>query len=159
MSFAATVVALAVAWTALTGTFSVLNLAIGAAIATLVLLLIRDQFRPGKGKGRAVRVISLGLVLLREVLVSAASVALWTVRPGVRTGLAPVIVALPLKVTSDIEITLLANMITLTPGTLTVDVSADRKYLYVHALDCSDPEALKRSITDGFERRIIEALR
>jgi multicomponent Na+:H+ antiporter subunit E len=54
---------------------------------------------------------------------------------------------------------LLANMITLTPGTLSVDVSEDRKTLYVHAVDCSDPEGTVRSIADGFERKIMEAFR
>ena len=71
----------------------------------------------------------------------------------------PGIFAFPLTVDRDFEITLLANLITLTPGTLSVDVSEDRKTLYVHALDCSDPEAVKRSITEGFERRIMEAFR
>ena len=47
---------------------------------------------------------------------------------------------LPLRVDRDFEITLLANLITLTPGTLSVDVSDDRKTLFVHAIDCSDPE-------------------
>ncbi|MET0172908.1 MAG: Na+/H+ antiporter subunit E, partial [Agrobacterium vaccinii] len=52
-----------------------------------------------------------------------------------------------------------ANLITLTPGTLSVDVSPDRATLYVHALDCSDVEATKRSIAEGFERKIMEAFR
>ena len=62
-----------------------------------------------------------------------------------------------LKVDRNFEITLLANLITLTPGTLSVDVSEDRRTLYVHALDCSDPDRLRRSIADGFERKIREA--
>jgi multicomponent Na+:H+ antiporter subunit E len=73
--------------------------------------------------------------------------------------LKPGIFAFPLTVNRDFEITLLANMITLTPGTLSVDVSDDRGTLYVHALDCSDPEATKRDIANGFERKILEAFR
>jgi multicomponent Na+:H+ antiporter subunit E len=64
-----------------------------------------------------------------------------------------------LTVDRDLEITLLANLITLTPGTLSVDVSEDRRTLYVHALDCSDPQATKRAIASGFERKIMEAFR
>ena len=54
--------------------------------------------------------------------------------------LQPGIFAYRLKVDRNFEITLLANLITLTPGTLSVDVSADRKTLFVHAIDCSDPD-------------------
>ena len=55
------------------------------------------------------------------------------------------------------QITLLANMITLTPGTLTVDVTEDRSALIVHAIDCPDVEAACADIRNGFERLIREA--
>ena len=71
--------------------------------------------------------------------------------------LRPGIFAYPLKVGSDFEITLLANLITLTPGTLSVDVSDDRRTLFVHAIDCSDVDKAIRDIRDGFERKIEEA--
>ncbi|MGO8470271.1 Na+/H+ antiporter subunit E, partial [Rhizobium leguminosarum] len=66
--------------------------------------------------------------------------------------LKPGIFAFPLTVTSDFQITLLANLITLTPCTLSVDFSTDRRTLYVHSLDCSDPETTKRDIANGFDR-------
>jgi multicomponent Na+:H+ antiporter subunit E len=59
----------------------------------------------------------------------------------------------------DFEIALLANLITLTPGTLSVDISRDRRLLFVHSIDGSDPEGLKRDIANGFERKIMEAFR
>jgi multicomponent Na+:H+ antiporter subunit E len=59
----------------------------------------------------------------------------------------------------DFEITLLANLITLTPGTLSVDVSDDRRLLFVHAIDCPDADKAVRDIRDGFERKILEAFR
>jgi len=71
----------------------------------------------------------------------------------------PGIFAFPLTVDRDFEITLLANLITLTPGTLSVDVSDDRRTLYVHALDCSNPQAARKAIAEGFERKIMEAFR
>ena len=54
---------------------------------------------------------------------------------------------------------MLANVITLTPGTLSLDVSEDRRTLYVHGMFVDDPEAFRREIKDGFERRIEELLR
>jgi multicomponent Na+:H+ antiporter subunit E len=47
-------------------------------------------------------------------------------------------------------------MITLTPGTLTLDISPDRRYLFVHTLNLDDPEAVKRDIQMGFERYLRE---
>lgn len=68
----------------------------------------------------------------------------------------PGIVAVPLDVRSDAEIFILANVITLTPGTISMDVSKDRKYLYVHGMFIEDRESFRRDIKQGFERMIRE---
>ena len=77
-----------------------------------------------------------------------------------RLKIAPGIVAIPLDVTTDIEIATLASAITLTPGTLSVDVGRDRvtdqQVLFVHTLFTDDPEQLRREIKNGFERNILE---
>ena len=52
---------------------------------------------------------------------------------------------------------LYANSISLTPGTLSLEVSPDRGTLFVHAMSVSSPDALRREIKDGFERRVIGA--
>ena len=57
---------------------------------------------------------------------------------------------------SNGELSLLAVLVTLTPGTLSLDLSDDRRVLYVHFMHVDDPEAAVRSIVDGFERRILE---
>lgn len=71
----------------------------------------------------------------------------------------PGIVALPLDIKKDAEIMLLANLITFTPGTLSVDVSDNKKFLYVHSIYIDDPDALKQEIKHGFERRIRKLFR
>ena len=101
--------------------------------------------------------LSLLLLFIRELIMSAVKVAWLVVQP--RLNIRPAIIAYPLTVTTDLQITLLANMITLTPGTLSVDVSADRKTLYVHAIDIESKEDLIGSIAAGFERKILEVLR
>jgi len=68
--------------------------------------------------------------------------------------LRPGIVAVPLDLKTDWQITLLSILITLTPGTLSLDVSTDRRVLFIHAMHVTDPEALRREIKSGFERRI-----
>jgi multicomponent Na+:H+ antiporter subunit E len=68
-------------------------------------------------------------------------------RLRVRSG----VIAVPTELRNDVALTLLANMITLTPGTLTLDISPDRRYLFVHTLNLDDPEDVKREIRMAFE--------
>ncbi|HEX2018610.1 MAG TPA: Na+/H+ antiporter subunit E [Aurantimonas sp.] len=147
---------LAVLWVIVSGSFTLLNLLFGFLLGAGALYLIREQGRTSY-IGRAGLAVSLFLNFLVELLKSAWRVAVVVLSPNMN--LKPGILAFPLRVKSDAEITLLANMITLTPGTLSVDVSDDRSTLYIHAFDCSDPEAAKAEIRDGFEARILEAFR
>lgn len=148
---------LAVAWGAVTGSFSVINLVFGYVLGLGALFLIREQINTGGYFRRASRVIGLILLFLYELAMSAWRVAKIVVRPKLVVN--PGIIAFPLTVDSDFEIALLANLITLTPGTLSVDVSEDRKVLYVHCIDVPDPEGTIADIRDGFERKIMEAFR
>jgi multicomponent Na+:H+ antiporter subunit E len=71
----------------------------------------------------------------------------------------PGIVGFPLEASSDIEISILANLISLTPGTLSLDVSDDRKVLYVHSMYIKDRETFIAGLKNGFEKRLLEILR
>jgi multicomponent Na+:H+ antiporter subunit E len=71
----------------------------------------------------------------------------------------PAIIAIRLDARTDVEITLLSNLIALTPGSLGLDVSDDHSVLYVHGMFVDDPEAFRRSIKHGLERRLLELLR
>lgn len=148
---------LALAWTAVTGSFSFLNLVFGFVLATASLALIREQVGTVGYFSRTRRILSLLLLFLKELFLSAWKVAVLVLSP--RMDLKPGIFAYPLKIDRDMEITLLANLITLTPGTLSVDVSDDRRTLYVHAIDASDPDQARLDIANGFERKIMEAFR
>jgi multicomponent Na+:H+ antiporter subunit E len=145
-------------WLAMSGSYTVPNLLFGVGIAALSIGIVRHQLSPSETHwARVPAILSLVLLFLKELALSAWTVAKTVAKP--KLVLTPGIFAYPLAVRSDFEITLLANLITLTPGTLSVDVSDDRSILYIHALDCSDVEATKKSIADGFERKIIEAFR
>jgi len=76
-----------------------------------------------------------------------------------RLRLKPAVIAYPLTVSTDVQITLLANMMTLTPGTLSVDVSEDRRTLYIHVLDLGDREKLLGSLAATLETRVLRAAR
>ena len=148
-------VLLALAWVAVTGILSALNLAFGFVLGALALSLIREQVGSVGYLSRLRRIVSLFALFLYELVASSVRVARLVLSPSM--DVAPGIFAYPLKLRRDQEIALLANMITLTPGTLSVDVSEDRRTLYVHAMDCRDPDAARADIADGFERKIMEA--
>ena len=71
----------------------------------------------------------------------------------------PGIIRLPLDARTDMEIMAVANLISLTPGTLSIDLSDDRRYLYVHVMFLDDVDAVRRELKDGLERRVLEVLR
>ncbi|WP_438749513.1 Na+/H+ antiporter subunit E [Pararhizobium sp. O133] len=155
MTFLVTNLFLALVWASVSGSFSPHNLVLGFAVGALSLALVRGQLAASLPIVRPLKLLLLTGLFFRELWLSAFKVAILVMRPNMR--LRPGIFAYPLALTRDFEITLLANLITLTPGTLSVDVSEDRKTLYVHALDCRDPAAERRAISTGFERRIREA--
>jgi multicomponent Na+:H+ antiporter subunit E len=148
---------LALAWAVVTGSFAMPNLAFGFALGFAALWLPRQLWGRSNYFVRVWRVAGLSLLFLYELVLSSLRVTRDVLRPTLR--FQPGIVALPLDAAGDAEITLLANLITLTPGTMSVDVSADRRVLFIHAMDAAEPEALKRDIKAGFERRILEAFR
>lgn len=148
---------LMLAWGAMTGSFAELNLIFGFVLGFFAIWLIREQIGTGGYFGKTIRIFSLFMLFLKELAMSAVRVSVLVLKP--KMVVHPGIFAFELTVDKDFEIALLANLITLTPGTLSVDVSADRKLLFVHALDCSDIEAAKKDIAEGFERKILEAFR
>jgi multicomponent Na+:H+ antiporter subunit E len=71
----------------------------------------------------------------------------------------PAVIAVPIEPMNETELTVLSNLITLTPGTLTLDISDDRRTMYIHVMRLYDLEQTKRDIKRGFEQRILKALR
>ena len=145
---------LMLAWVAVTGSLTAANLLLGLVLAIVATWLLRRTFTLPPFWRRTWAIVSLTLLFLRELLMSAIRVAAIVLKPDVRSAIRPAIIAFPLSVTSDAEITLLANLITLTPGTLSVDVADDRSVLYVHVLDLADRDALIAEIANGFEKRV-----
>lgn len=72
--------------------------------------------------------------------------------------LRPAFVVVPLDITDELAISLLANIICLTPGTVSARLSVDRRQLLVHALDCDDPAALVAALKARIEAPLKEML-
>jgi multicomponent Na+:H+ antiporter subunit E len=107
--------------------------------------------------GKVGQVVGFAAFFAWEVVQANMRVAMDVLIPHPR--MTPGIVAIPLDAKTDAEITLLANLITLTPGTLSLDVSSDRRVLYIHAMYIDDIEEFRKGIKDGLERRLLEVLR
>ena len=149
---------LSLLWALLTGEVSVGNLAVGFALGYGALVLLY----PATGQKtsyfqKTLQFICFILFFTKELIVSSYRVATDVVKP--LPLMRPGVIGIPLDAKTDLEITLLANIISLTPGTLSLDVSEDRKTLYIHAMYIMNPDDLRREIKEGLERRLLELLR
>jgi multicomponent Na+:H+ antiporter subunit E len=143
---------LALAWAALQGEISLVNLLSGYVIGYGILaLLARGGVMPSTLVARTFHAASLAAFLAWSLVAANFRVAADVLR-GNR--IEPAVVAIPLDVTSDGEILLLSTLINITPGSVTIDLSEDRRTLYVHVMHMRSAEETRREIKDGFERRV-----
>lgn len=146
---------LAIAWAALLGEFTGTNIIAGFVFGYLMLWVMQFVFAGSSSYFVKVRqVITFVILFLRELIKANLRVAYSVLAPN--SQMRPGIVALPLDVKTDAEITMLANLITLTPGTLSLDVADDRSVLYVHGMHVYDLDEFRRDIKDVLERIVGE---
>ncbi len=144
---------LALVWAALHGDVTLANLLVGYAVGYVILaLLAKGGVMPSTFASRTAHAVGLTGFFAWELLLSNVRVAIDVLRP--RTTIRPAVVAIPLDVTSDGEILLLSMLINITPGSVTIDLSDDRRTLYVHVMHMTSAEASRREIKEGFERRV-----
>jgi multicomponent Na+:H+ antiporter subunit E len=151
-------VLLALVWAAATGEFTLPSLLTGFVLGYAILFLARHALGTGWYVARVPRTAGFAAFYLWQLVKSNVRVAYDVATPGyqLRTG----VIGIPLDAETDAEITLLANLITLTPGTLALDLSADRKTLFVHVMYLDpDVEKTRREIKDQLERRVLGVLR
>ena len=148
---------LAVVWAMLTGVFSLASLVTGFVLGFAALWILSPLLEAPRGYFmRTIYWFRLLVMFHYELVVSSVEVLWDVVTPRHRSR--PAIVDLPLDVRSDAGILLVTNLISLTPGTLSIDISPDRSTLRVHAMFGEDPEAVRRQLKDGMERWVREAL-
>jgi len=145
---------LALIWLLLSNSFSpgqiLLGLLLGGCIPRFTL-----AFWPDRVKIRhPMRLLRFFTVFLYEVLIANFSVAR-LILAGPRA-LRPAFIIVPLDLENDLAISLLANTICLTPGTVSAKLSDDRKCLLIHALDAEDLEAVIATIKERFEKPLKE---
>lgn len=151
---------LIVLWVALTGELSLENLGVGLVLGLILLVaggramdIQYFQLPTDRPLIRLWRTIKFLGFFVVQLMIAGFSVFIFILKPD---GLRPGVVAVPLDLTSNVEITLLANLITLTPGTLTLEVFTDQNLIYVHTVYLDNPDDFRAGIKNGFERRIKE---
>lgn len=130
-------------WLALWSDLSLANAVSGLALASAVVLIF-DTWPDGAFAFRPLRALHFGLFFLLKLVQSTLVVARTVIQPHhrIHTG----IVAVPLRGCSDAVATLIADAISLTPGTLTLEVRREPLTLFVHALDVSDVESVEADV-------------
>ncbi|WP_322892391.1 MULTISPECIES: Na+/H+ antiporter subunit E [unclassified Yoonia] len=148
-------IALAIIWAALWGSPTLLMLGAGYVLGFFTLWFASPVFGlKGSYFLRSWRVVRLILYFIYELIMSSLRVAYDVLTPDDYSN--PAILEMPLDVKTDFQILLITNLISLTPGTLSLDVSPDRKTLTFHAMYADDPEALIADTKNGMERLVRE---
>ena len=148
---------LAFIWAAVTGTFNLSNVLVGMILGYAVLFVAQPLMGPSNYFSRIHRVLGFALFYIWQLVLANLRVAADVLMPRVRAR--PGVLAIPLDAKSDAEITMLANLITLTPGSVSLDVSSDRRFLYLHAMYIEDVEQYREDVKTSFERRVLGVLR
>lgn len=148
---------LALSWLLLSHSLAPVHLLSAALIGLLVPRLLHEALPPSS-RIRIVPALRLILVVLRDIVVSNITVARLVLGPVGRPQ--PAWITVPLTLTHPTAISLLASIITTTPGTVSSTVDEQRRLILVHALDCSDPVQMVADIKTRYEdplRQIFEA--
>jgi multicomponent K+:H+ antiporter subunit E len=151
--FPRTSVALTVSWVALTG-FSVASVLMALVIAVGIPLSAQPFLKGLPRARRPVRALRLLGIVLWDILVANVVVARLVL--GSLPRLEPAFVKVPLAVTHPHTRSLLATIITMTPGTVSAAFAPDGRLLHVHALNVSDPARLVTGIKERYERPLLE---
>lgn len=149
-------VLLALAWSALMGNFDPPYLVFGFVLGYLILWLFYQKSPTPKYFREVPLVIEFVIFFLWEVFLSNIRLTITILSP--KMNLRPAVVAVPLDLKSEVGIVILSHMITLTPGTLSLDISSNRHTIYVHVYDLDDPNKFVERIKSKFERRVREII-
>ena len=145
---------LTICWMVLQGNATWTSLCMGGVLGIAVLFVFRRLFAQRLYVVRVWAIVKLLGMFCIALVRSNVSLVRIVLRPQLH--IAPGIVTVPTAVTTNIELTALACLVTLTPGTLTLDVSLDRKALIVHVIDVQDAQAVIDEIKNTLEKAILE---
>jgi multicomponent K+:H+ antiporter subunit E len=150
---------LLLAWLWLNNTVHAGHILLGSLLAVVIPYLTRHFWPEPIVVDRPLRVIQYVAIVTYDIVLANLQLAVLILGPVSR--LRPVFVRVPLDLRTDFAVTMLASTVTLTPGTVSVDVEGDvvaGRRLVVHVLRCVDEQEMVRSIKERYERRLQEIL-
>lgn len=145
---------IAVIWMFLQDSYMMNTFIFGFIIGIFILYLLRNFFEFDFYFRRVIAFMKLGWLFLTELIKANIDVVKVVLQPQLRNK--PGIIAVRTSLETDIERATLAALITLTPGTVSMDFSADSKTIYVHTIDVDDRDAMVAEIKGSFEKAIME---
>lgn len=140
-------------WFLLVNQWKLGSLVMAVFLATLIPLLSSRWWPDRPTVRRPLALVAYVILVLRDVIVAnfqVARIILFLPNDRIRSAW----IAVPLDLTSPEAISLLAGTITMTPGTLTADLSDDGRALLIHALHAPDPDAVRDEIKSRYETRL-----
>jgi len=146
---------LIVVWQMLVNKVTVGNLVLGTILGVII-PLVTAPYWPNRPRLRSLpRIVEYVAVVLWDICVANVQVA-YVILFKSNAATRPAWIAIPLELRTPEAITVLAGTITMTPGTVSSDVSADGRSLLVHCLDAPDPDAVRDEIKTRYEARLKE---
>ncbi len=146
-------------WVALTGSLSYSGFVFGFILGFFVLWIMNrtSESEDRRYFYRLPKTFGFVFYFLYQIIKANLQVAYDVITP--KYFFRPGVVRYPMNAKSDFEINVLSTLISLTPGTLILDVSEDKKALYIHVMYLTDPETFVKELKSGLERRLLEIIR
>ncbi len=150
---------LSLVWVALTGHLNYPNFLFGFFIGFWILWVVnRTENTADKSYFYKVpKLLLFCLYFLYDMIRANVEVTKEIMRPKFK--LTPAVIAFEHSLKSDFEITMLTNLIALTPGTMVLKISPDKKYLYIHSFNTKDKDKFVERLRNGLEKKLIEVIR
>lgn len=147
-------IGIAIIWMLLKNNFTAVEFAIGYIIGLLLLFVLRRFLSFEFYFRRVVALFKLIFLFIYKLILSNIEVIKIVLSP--KMDIKPGIIAVPTKLKTDWEVTLLSCLISLTPGTLSMNFSEDGRTIFVHSIHVPDKKAAIKEIHNSFERAIME---
>lgn len=145
---------MAVVWAALQNSYTPVDFFMGYLIGLIILFILRRFLYFDFYFRRVWAAIKLAAIFSWELIVANIDIAKMVLNPKME--MKPGIVKVPTTLKTEGELTLLAMIISLTPGTLIMDFSPDNRFFYIHSVHMEDKEDVIAKIRDVFEKAIME---
>ncbi|OIJ16656.1 Na+/H+ antiporter subunit E [Anaerobacillus alkalilacustris] len=147
-------IGLAIIWMLLRQDFSPVEFLIGYVVGLGLLFVLRRFLQFDFYFRRVIAIFKLISMFLWELILANIEMVKIVLSP--KLDIQPGIVAVPTKLKTDWEVTLLSSLISLTPGTLSMNFSDDGKTIFVHSIHVPDKEKMIKQIHNTFEKAIME---